>query len=79
MQLVVSGPADLTHDPATRYEALDPDIARVDDEGLVHPVADGVGRIVVRSNVLECDGPRRRDRLCRSPTVSFAGSVVPIF
>jgi hypothetical protein len=85
VQLVVTGQDatgtlhDLTHDPLTSMECLDPAVAAVDRDGLVRPRGDGTAWIQVRSGPhagrvrVTVEDTADRDR------IAFAAGVVPLF
>ena len=73
------GERDLTRDPATDYESLDPAIATVDREGLICPRGVGRTRVRVRSGALSSAIEVSVEDFADRRPVAFASEVVPIF
>lgn len=79
-QLVVGrAGSDLTHASETRYESLDPKVARVDADGVVTPVGDGNTEVLVRSGSQSTKVRVTVEDFANRRPVHFASEVVPIF
>ncbi len=85
VQIVVTGrdargtPRDLTHDPATRYESLDPTIVAINDDGQIRPLLDGQARVRVHSGTHFASLNITVEDIADRRPVAFATEVVPIF
>jgi hypothetical protein len=83
-QIVVTGVGegdrrvDLTHTQGTRFESLDPGVATVDDDGLVHPVGDGSARVVVHAGAHTATVRITVRDFANQRPVHFESEVVPI-
>jgi hypothetical protein len=72
-------PCDLTQDPATRYESLDPMIVAVEDQGQIRPLLDGQARVLVHSGTHSASVDVTVEDTADHRPVAFATEVVPIF
>ncbi len=80
-QILVSGrveglAADLTR--RARFRSEDPEVIRVDDRGVVRPVGDGVGTVVVEVGKARISAPIRVEGMGRDRAVGLELDVMPI-
>jgi hypothetical protein len=85
IQVVVTGrdadahECDLTGDPSTLYESLDPAVAAVDCHGVIRPAGDGTARIRVRAGGRAALVAITVDDFAGQRPVWFTSAIVPIF
>jgi hypothetical protein len=69
-------PHDLTRE--ARYEVQAPAVIRVDAEGLIHPVAEGTTKLVVRAGDASVEVPVTVRGLTSPPPISFENEIQPL-
>lgn len=83
VQVLVTGkatnglPVDLTR--LVEYSVADPDIASVDETGLIRPLKDGETTLAIRFGSHSATVPVRASSIATPPPISFPNQIVPIF